>query len=281
MILISDEDLERFLREDVPYGDLTTRSLGLNGRRARISFRAGAEMVAACPEEAGRLLRRLGCGVEDSLASGARVAAGTLLLAGEGPAEAAFAAWKVAQTLMEYASGIATAAAGIVAAARAVQPGVVVACTRKACPGTRAVAVKAILAGGAVPHRLGLSDTLLLFPEHLAVLADQPLEAAIARLKAACPEKKVVVEVTSVAAAEAAARHGADVVQLEKFPPDQVAEVVRRLAGTTALVAAAGGVNAGNAAAYAAAGARILVTSAPYAARPLDVKVAFQPGAPS
>jgi molybdenum transport protein len=39
------------------------------------------------------------------------------------------------------------------------------------------------------------------------------------------------------------------------------------------LVAAAGGINAANAAGYARAGADVLVTSAPYTARPLDVKV--------
>jgi molybdenum transport protein len=39
------------------------------------------------------------------------------------------------------------------------------------------------------------------------------------------------------------------------------------------LIAAAGGVNAGNAASYAKAGADILVTSAPYWAKPLDVAV--------
>ena len=43
------------------------------------------------------------------------------------------------------------------------------------------------------------------------------------------------------------------------------------------LIAAAGGINASNAADYARAGADVLVTSAPYTAKPLDVKVTMEP----
>lgn len=39
------------------------------------------------------------------------------------------------------------------------------------------------------------------------------------------------------------------------------------------IIAAAGGINAGNAPAYAASGADVLVTSSPYTARPRDVQV--------
>jgi len=50
-----------------------------------------------------------------------------------------------------------------------------------------------------------------------------------------------------------------------------------RRAGFSALLAAAGGVNAENAADYARAGADILVTSAPYVAKPRDVQVKLTP----
>jgi molybdenum transport protein len=279
VIVIPDAELDRFLAEDLPHGDLTTRSLELGGRPARMDFRAGGVMVACCGEEAARLLERLGCRVEVAAPSGTRCGAGQALLSAHGPAEAVLAGWKVAQTLMEYASGIATAARTMVDAARAASPGAVIACTRKAFPGTRAVAVKAVVAGGAVPHRLGLSDTILLFPEHRALLGGGGMAAAVARLRAACPEKKVVVEVATLAEALEAGAAGADVIQLEKFPPELVAEAAAGLArtGGGALLAAAGGVNAANAARYAGAGARILVTSAPYWAAPADVKVGIGP----
>jgi len=45
-------------------------------------------------------------------------------------------------------------------------------------------------------HRLGLSETVLVFPEHLAFLGDEPLPALVARLARAAPEKKLIIEVT-------------------------------------------------------------------------------------
>ncbi|BAE51757.1 ModD protein [Paramagnetospirillum magneticum] len=275
MIRITDEELDRFFHDDVPHGDLTTRSLGLAEAPAAMAFRAGAAMVASSTEEAARLLTRLGCAVTASVASGTRATTGDLLLVATGPAEAVLAGWKVAQTLMEYASGIASATARIVDAARAANPGVVVACTRKTFPGTKAVAIKAVIAGGGVPHRLGLSDSVLLFPEHRALLDDGSMADSVRRLKQSCPEKKIVVEVTSAEEAEAAALAGADVIQLEKFTPAETAETVGRMGHYGILVAAAGGINATNAAAYAQAGAAVLVTSAPYCAQPVDVKVAI------
>lgn len=275
--MLSDAELDRLLAEDVPYGDLTTLSLGIGTRSGRMVFRARADMVVAASEDAARLIARTGAVVADVLPSGRAAAAGETLLRAEGPASMLLASWKVAQTLMEMASGIASGARALVEAARAVNPAVVVACTRKNFPGTRAVAVAAIQAGGAVPHRLGLSETILVFPEHRAFLGEEGLEGALARLRAACPEKKLVVEVNTAAEAEQAARCGADVVQLEKFSPDAVAGVVALLAETAPAVrvAAAGGVTAANAAAYAAAGAHILVSTAPYLAPPKDVAVAI------
>ncbi len=275
MPLIPDAEIDRWLAEDVPFGDLTTHALGIGERPGRMVFAARDAMVVVASEEAARLLVRVGCTVSELRPSGCAAEAGAPLLVAEGPAAALLAGWKVAQTLMEYASGIATVARHLVEAAHAVNPGVVVACTRKTFPGTKAISIKAILAAGAIPHRLGLSETVLVFPEHRAFLAGESQTSALARLKVACPERKIVVEVDSLDDAVSAARAGADVVQLEKLPPETVAAIVARLADAAphAKVAAAGGVKLANAADYARAGAHILVTSAPYFAPPVDIMV--------
>jgi molybdenum transport protein len=131
-----------------------------------------------------------------------------------------------------------------------------------------------VLAGGGVPHRLGLSDSLLVFPEHRAFL-ESDLSESMKRLKAACPEKKLVAEVNSIDEALSMAKAGADVVQLEKFSPEAVAETAVAFAGFAVppILAAAGGVNVSNAEAYVRAGAKILVTSSPYWAKPSEVSV--------
>jgi molybdenum transport protein len=181
----------------------------------------------------------------------------------------------MAQTLIEIWSGVASAARAIVDAAKAASPHVAVACTRKTTPGTKPFAIAAIKAGGATVHRLGLSETVLVFPEHLAFLGDEPLPALVARLARAAPEKKLIIEVTAIAAALAAAEAGFDVIQAEKFSPAEISALRKQLvsARRRPLIAAAGGVNAENAAAYASAGADVLVTSSPYLARPRDVQV--------
>lgn len=193
----------------------------------------------------------------------------------------------MAQTLIEIWSGVATAARAIVEAASDVSPHVVVACTRKNVPGTKSFAVRAIRAGGAVVHRLGLSETVLVFPEHRIFLAEMPLASAVERLRSAAPEKKLIMEATSLEDALAAAAAGFDVIQAEKFGPERAAKLVTELGPRRAIgdgsrrpqIAAAGGINAENAAAYARAGADILVTSSPYLARPRDVQVRIIPAA--
>lgn len=270
---LADPLLQSWLAEDAPFGDLTTSSLGIGAAPGRMRFAARSAMVLALATEAARLLELAGAKVEVSAGDGSHLAAGDDILHAKGDAGALLLGWKVAQTLLEMASGIASAAAAIVAAAHAVNPAITVACTRKSFPGTRAVAVKAIRAGGAVPHRLGLSETVLVFAEHLAFTGHRPLSGVIAELKRHCPEKKIVMEVANLEAAVKAAEAGVDVLQLEKFSPELVGETAHALSGWTGVLAAAGGVNAGNAAAYAHAGAGVLVTSSPYWAPPRDVAV--------
>ncbi|THF56895.1 ModD protein [Pseudothauera rhizosphaerae] len=271
---LSDEALTRLLADDVPAGDLTTETLGIAAAPARTEFRARGAMCACGLEEARRLFELAGATRCLAFAgSGSQVAEGALLLSAEGPAGALHRAWKTAQNLVEWMSGVATAAAAIVDAARPLA----VACTRKNVPGTKALSIKAVRAGGAIVHRLGLSETLLVFAEHRLFLDLQP-GAVVRRLRALQPEKRAVVEVGDVDEALAWAAAGAEILQLEKFPPPAVAALRERLraAGFTPLLVATGGVNALNAAAYAVAGADMIATSAPYNAPPADVAVRFE-----
>jgi molybdenum transport protein len=246
-------------------------------------FAARRAMRVAGTEEAARIVQLAGGEAAVSAASGSSVEPGQPLLAAHGSAHALLLAWKVAQTLVEAASGIATATAAIVAVLRSEGFTLPVACTRKNFPGTRALAAKAVRAGGGVMHRLGLSETLLVFPEHRAFLPPESIgEAigeAIARLVAAQPEKRVVVEVGSEDEALAMARAGAQVIQLERFTPAALACLRERLRGEGLQVrlAPAGGVTRDNALDYARAGADLLVTSAPYFAPPADVQVSIAP----
>jgi molybdenum transport protein len=267
--------LEKLVAEDVPYGDLTTDALGIGNERGRISFAARNAMVVAAIEEANAILGLAEVDATVKVKFGDAVEPGTLLLTGEGSARALHRAWKVAQTLVETWSGVATATRMLVSAARAVRPDIVVACTRKNVPGTKALSIAAIRAGGAVAHRLGLSETILVFPEHRVFRTNPDLTLMVRELRAHAPEKKLVIEVNSVSEGVAAATAGFDVIQTEKFTPDRVAELASAMTSMVPrrTIAAAGGINPDNAAAYVRAGADVLVTSWPYSARPADVAV--------
>ena len=279
--MIDDATLDRWLADDVPLGDLTTFALGIGPVNGRMIFTARDPMILAGAEEAGRLLVRAGATLTGPVTpSGRRLARGDAILTATGSAEALHRGWKVAQTLIEAAAGMATAARRIVDAARAVSPTIAVACTRKTLPGAKALSIRAIMAGGAVPHRLGLSETLLVFDQHRRFLADLAPAQIIDRLRTATPERKIIVEITRADEARIWAEAGADVLQADKMAPDALAAMIAGLGVRRPLVAAAGGVNADNAAAYAQAGADLLVTSSPYLAKPLDVQVVLEPTHP-
>ncbi|MFT3956392.1 MAG: ModD protein [Piscinibacter sp.] len=276
-LAVDDAQLAAWLREDAPFGDLTSTSLLPRGAEGVMRFAARRAMSVAGIEEAARLVQLAGGHAALHARSGERAEPAQPLLEARGSAQALLLAWKVAQTLVEAASGIATATAEIVELLRAEGFTTPLACTRKNFPGTRAIAAKAVRAGGGVMHRLGLSETLLVFPEHRAFLPPESAGAAVARLAASQPEKRVVVEVGSEDEAVAMARAGAHVIQLERFAPAALAALRERLRreGLHVLLAPAGGVTRDNALAYARAGADLLVSSAPYFAPPADVQVSI------
>jgi molybdenum transport protein len=276
--LLPDAVLDDFLADDVPLLDLTTHVLAIGAKPGRMIFSARNAMVAACVEDSARMISRAGGSVDLLTQSGDALAAGTVILTSTGSAQALLRAWKIAQNLVEVAGGIATATRAIVDAARTVKPNTGIVCTRKNAPGTKLMSLKAVLAGGATPHRLGLSETILIFAEHRAFFEGTPPKEIIALVRQAVAEKKIVVEVGSIDEALLWAGAGADVIQTEKFSPQDVETLCQALAQFPSKphVAAAGGVNAGNAGAYAAAGADIIVTSAPYWAKPSDVAVRLE-----
>ena len=266
--------LDRLLAEDVANGDLTTLALGIGAIAGVMEFRARGDMVVAGTEIAADMIARVGADASVRMPSGSKVKAGTLLLTARGTAAALHQSWKAAQTLTEILSGIATATRALVDAVDAVDANVRVACTRKTVPGARQLSIIAIRAGGAVPHRLGLSETILVFAEHRVFMPGVSLKEMAARLRREAPEKKLAIEVTTAAEARDAMEAGFDIVQLEKMTPAEVASL--KEGAHTGLLAVAGGVTPANAGDYVRAGAGLIVSSWPYTAKPADVAVTIK-----
>ena len=277
MFYVPDSYLENLLEEDLHLLDATTAALGIENFSGSVVCIAKRECVSAGIDEAARVFELAGARTVIKARDGERVSEGSVLLDAHGTAGQLHAAYKVAQNILEYASGIATRTAALVENARAVSPGVEVCVSRKHFPGTKQISLKAALAGGARVHRLGLSDSILVFDQHREFLHPHGLIPMISNMKKIFPEKKIAAEANTPEEALSYARAGIDIVQCERFNPKDLQVVVhdaKRIAkGIT--ISAAGGINADNAAAFAATRVDILVTSWPYFGKPEDIKMKF------
>lgn len=281
MILLSDHELETLLAEDVPYGDLTTASLGINDQRARITFSTRERpLVVSCMEEAVRLCGLYGLEIDGFVKTGTLVPPQSVFLEARGEAGNIHRIWKSVQNLLDYASGIATYTREAVLLARSINPDIVVATTRKTTPFTKKIAIKAVESGGGVAHRLGLSESILIFDYHRVFFpAEEAFSEALNRAKKANPEKKIVMEAGNFDEALTFARLGADILQLEKFPLSKLSDAVQMLRADypNVTLIATGGISAKNIAEYAGTGIDMIVTSSPYSAQPADIKVRIEP----
>ncbi len=242
---LPDNEIERFIEEDMPYGDLTTSLLGIGALQGEITYTSRETTTLCCTEEAARILERCGATVSFFLQSGTTIDSGVTILSASGSADSLHAGWKVALNMLEYASGIATRTQKIVNRVKEVNASITIVTTRKSFPGTKKVAIKAIMAGGALPHRLGLSESVLVFRQHTAFCGGlERFLQTVSGLKKKAPEQKIIVEAQNTEEALAIAAAGVDVVQLDKLTPEELSRLVQQLhkvaPGVT--ISAAGGI---------------------------------------
>ena len=275
MIRISDNRLDYFMAEDVPYVDLTTEVLGIGNVPGQMEYFTREACVLAGVEEVARIGQMACCTVDVLHASGERVEAGDAIACLTGSAAALHKVWKVGLNLLDHLSAVATKTRAVVDAVHTVNPRCELLTTRKSMPGCKDLLVEATMVGGAFPHRLGLSETVLVFDHHMAFLGGfDEFVRRIPEFRSRCIEKKLFVE-ASPYQARILAHSGVDGIQLDKVPIDELAPLVDELRSIDphVTIIAAGGVNADNAAAYAATGVDGLATTALFTAKPLDMSV--------
>lgn len=284
MIFIPQAQTDQWLMEDIQGGDLTTRALDIGHLPGRMVFthRQGGCVSGIAP--AAQMLHSLGLTVQTDVHDGEHVPPGRQLLSASGCAAALHQGWKAAQNVLEWSCGVSASLAAMLALLRATHPGGQIACTRKTIPGTKLLATQAVIAAGGIIHRGGCAETVLLFANHRRFWpnpTDWP--GMIKQLRRAAPEKKVVVEADTPDEALAALDARPDVLQLDKFTPQQAREVAalarERAPGCT--LALTGGITAATLPHYLGCGIELFITSAPYYAPPADIKVSLLPGSQS
>lgn len=279
MVVFPEARIDYFFSEDVPYLDLTSEVLGVADQAGEMEYYTREECVLAGTDVVRRIARNLGCEVVAVRFDGDRIAAGESFMTLRGPASALHQVWKVGLNTFDHLSAVATKTRQMVDAAHEANPRCEILTTRKSMPGAKDLLTAAVRAGGAWPHRLGLSETVLVFDHHIAFLGG--FDAFVERLpevKRRCVEKKLFVE-AGEEQARILARAGVDGIQFDKVPVERLASLVEELRAIDPhlTLIAAGGINPGNAAAYAATGVDGLATTAPFSAKPLDMSVRMRP----
>lgn len=275
MIRISDARLDYFMAEDVPYIDLTSLILDIDDKPGQMEYFSREACVVAGVDVVARLAQGAGCQAEVLCKSGERAMPEQTLVRVTGSAGALHQVWKVGLNVLDHLSAVATKTRGMVDAVHEVNPHCEVLTTRKSMPGCKDLLTEAVMVGGAFPHRLGLSETVLVFDHHIKFLGGfDEFVKRVPEFRSRCIEKKLFVE-ASAEQAPVLAQAGVDGIQFDKVPVDELAKLVQEIREINPHVTliAAGGVNPGNAAAYAATGVDGLATTAPFSAKPLDMSV--------
>jgi len=174
--------------------------------------------------------------VEQLVADGTRVSAGTALMRLSGNARALLSAERSALNSVQHLTGIATMTRAYVDAIAGT--GCILLDTRKTLPGLRVLEKYATRMGGAENHRMRLDDGLLIKDNHIAVAGG--VAAAVGAAKAAGLALPVQVEVDRIDQIEPALAAGADRLLLDNMDPHTLRQAVALVAGRVPTEASGG-----------------------------------------
>jgi nicotinate-nucleotide pyrophosphorylase (carboxylating) len=212
-----------FIKEDAPFGDITSEAL-IEDVRCRAVITAREAGVIAGLAEAAALFVHFGATILDHSIDGSEVAAGAIIMSLEGPARAILLVERTALNIIGRMSGIATRTRKFSSRILTAGCSCRISATRKTAPGLRLLDKKAVQLGGGDPHRMSLSDGILIKDNHLIIV---PLVTAIQRAKERSCYQKIEVEVSTPADALAAAKAGADILLLDNMTPALVRETLQ------------------------------------------------------
>jgi nicotinate-nucleotide pyrophosphorylase (carboxylating) len=253
--------VRRALAEDVGSGDITTdvcvpaEATATARMVARESLTlAGVEILPLIFPEC-TIVRQ----------SGDRLRDGDEIAVVHGPTRMLLTCERTALNFIQRLSGIATLAAAYVRAVEGTRCRILD--TRKTTPGLRRLEKMAAAAGGAVNHRMGLFDAVLIKNNHITAAGG--VRAALERTRNA--GMPVEIGVRTRAELDEALACGATHLLLDNLSPAEAKDWVLHI-NRRATVELSGGITLENARAYAEAGADFLSSGAiTHSARAVDI----------
>jgi len=225
-------------------GDLTSDSVVAAETLASGHFVARQKLVLAGIPIAREVFRALDSGLvfESLQRDGDEVPVGACVSQVRGLARPILRGERTALNFLMRMSGIATAARAAVD--EIAGTGARILDTRKTAPGLRDLDKYAVSAGGAVNHRRGLYDEVMIKDTHLR--ATPSITDAVKRAHAQGHASAIItVEVSVLAELREAIAAGAGRVLLDNMDPEMMAEAVR-VAGGRVVLEASGGLRPGN-----------------------------------
>ncbi|MEF8821816.1 MAG: carboxylating nicotinate-nucleotide diphosphorylase [Halovenus sp.] len=262
--MIPDQQIERWLQEDLGHHDVTNQVPGTTSGR----LVAKEDGVVAGLDAARAVFEYLDVSIEESHDDGTRIEAGETVLEVEGLARDVLRGERVAVNITGHASGIATRTRDAVDAAREVSDDVAIAGTRKTTPGLRGIEKRAIVAGGGDTHRLDLSHMVMVKDNHIEEMG---MDNAVAHFQDRVSfATKIEVEVERPEDGKRAAEAGADIVLFDNLSPAATGRGVALLPEDT-LAEASGGITVEAVPAYADTGVDVIsMGSLTHSAETLD-----------
>lgn len=243
-----DDHIRAALREDMPFGDVSTAAVMPEPRPGRVRLIAKADGVIAGLAVFSRVFELLdpATRVTADVADGERVSAGQHVATVEGDVRVLLEGERTALNYLQRMSGIATYTANIAAALEGTATTLV--CTRKTTPGMRLFEREAVRLGGGSLHRYGLSDGVLLKDNHIDAAGGVAEAVAMARATAPFVDK-VEVECESLEMVREAVEAGADIIMLDNMSHNDMAAAIALIDGR-AQTEASGNVEAANVGRY-------------------------------
>ncbi len=253
--------VRRALAEDIGSGDITTNATVDFGLMATGRFIARQPMTVCGVELIELVFGELG-GVDFlgiHLHSGERAAAGDVLATVRGRARTLLTGERVALNFQQRLSGIATLTRKHADAVAGT--GCKILDTRKTTPGLRRLEKWATACGGAINHRLGLFDAVLIKNNHITAAGGVRQALECVRAAGVPAGVDVEIEVRTRGELEEALTFGADHLLLDNLSPDEAAEWIRFIAGR-ATVELSGGMRLEKLRDYASTGADFISVGA-------------------
>ncbi len=267
MFNLSTFELEKYIQDDLPYFDLTTSLQNCNNVLAQIEVYTREDIIVSCSEEAAKIAELLNCKVDFFVKSKNKLEKGSTILRFSGLYEDIHKAWRLTQILLEYSCKISTYAHKKKKKIEKINPSCELLTTRKTFPFSKRFCIKAAFCGGAMPHRLNLSETVLFFEGHRILYKNnEEFYEDLKKIKTKIPEKKLNVESESLEDSINLMKIGVDVIQLDKIDFEELEKIItyKNENFSNVKILVAGGINLTNIEKYASYKIDGVVTSSVY-----------------